>query len=64
MKLQVGWVDRIAPAVATKDEHARATAMGLEPRRNFPIDRARRSESAARGGRLGRKRRLYKADGK
>jgi hypothetical protein len=50
---QPGWVDRIAPAVATKEEHTRATAMGLVPRRNFRIDRARRAASAALGGQRG-----------
>lgn len=53
MKLEPGWCDRIAPAVASTDEHTRATALGVTPRRNFRIDPKRRAASAARGGQLG-----------
>lgn len=53
MKLEPGWVDRIAPAVSSKDERTRATAMGLTPRRNFRIDPKRRAASAALGGQRG-----------
>jgi hypothetical protein len=62
--LAPGWVDAIAKGVASKDEAERAEALGLKPRRNFRIDRARQRESAARGGRLGRRTRQYREDGK
>lgn len=63
MTLAPGWVDAIAKAVASKDEPERAEALGVKARRNFRIDRNRQRESAARGGRLGRRARQYKEDG-
>ena len=50
MSLQPGWVDAYAPAVK---EGEREKVTGAKPRKNFPIDWARRRESAARGGRNG-----------
>jgi hypothetical protein len=63
MTLAPGWADAIAKGVASKSEPERAEALGVKPRRNFKIDRARQRESAARGGRLGRRRRNYREDG-
>jgi hypothetical protein len=53
MKLEPGWCDRIAPDLSEKDEPRRASALGLEPRRDFRIDRKRRAASASLGGRKG-----------
>jgi hypothetical protein len=64
MTLAPGWADALGRAAASKDEKERAAALGLEPRRNFRIDRKRRSESAARGGKLGRRSRRYQEDSK
>lgn len=64
MTLAPGWVEAVGKAAASKDETERAEALGLKPRRNFRIDRKRRSESAARGGKLGRRARQYREDGK
>jgi hypothetical protein len=64
MSFQPGWADTIGKALASKDETERAEAVGLTPRRNFRIDRKRQAESAARGGRLGRRKRHYREDSK
>ena len=64
MTLSIGWADAIGKALASKDEQERATAAGFKPRRCFRINRAAQHESAARGGRLGRRARGYKENGK
>lgn len=50
---QPGWADAYGKAMADKDEAAKCEATGLTPRRNFPINRERYAESAARGAKLG-----------
>lgn len=61
---QPGWADAYGKAMADKDEGAKCEATGLTPRRNFPLNRDRMAESAARGGKLGartkRQKRLLK----
>ncbi len=64
MSMAPGWADAIGKALASKDEQERAAAAGFKPRRCFRINRAAQHESAARGGRLGRKSRGYKENGK
>lgn len=64
MNLAPGWAEALGKASASKDEQERAQALGVKARRNFRIDRKRQRESAARGGRLGRQRRMYREDGK
>lgn len=60
MTLAPGWAETLGKAAASKDEQERAKALGLKPRRCFRINRAAQKESAARGGRLGRRNRGYK----
>lgn len=52
-----GWVDGIAKAVKSNDEKERADALGLPVRRCMRLDPARLAASAARGGRIGGRRR-------
>lgn len=62
--LQPGWIEAVGKALASKDEAERAEAAGFKPRRCFRINLAAQKESAARGGRLGRRARRYQEDGK
>lgn len=48
-----GWCESFGKALAERDEQKRAAALGVEPRRNFRIDKARMAASAAKGARKG-----------